>query len=1031
MLRKLLVSIVCSIAMSLSPCYAQQKLFYNFNVNNGLPSNHVYQTIIDTFGYVWIATTQGVLKYNGYKFKKFGEKDGLPKEDIWMLVEDEYNRVWINTKAYEIGYIKNDKYRGVIRSTNGLGLYPKQMTRVKGGVSFLNSRYSFGKVYDTIDFYKVIADKVSSDRILTRWTSLMERGIDQEGNLSLLHANVQYKLLKDTAGQKSFRKICTFPLLDIDRDKYFACNTPGSFMFLGSVVNKVFAYSMFGCKTSQYDLDFVKDEHILGSHQVGYTYHISTNKRRIVLDSNFRPSRIYWLKDLMPAIDTPASSLVWYVQDKLWRGFSTTSNVGMYQNLGDNSFRFIRNANFKEAKYIGCNTSNTQYWWQNSTRELIVIKPGGVVTVLELKDVYSVNDIAEVSKGKMLLGSSVGYYVFDELSGRVEPYLKKVIARYAYGINMDTVVKSNTVSSGISYYHGHNKLYGVIGDTIYASAIFRLCWTFCRNEVVYEKLLRPISQVSYVDMQNLLSYSYYEGKLEAYDIRNNKIAFLDSAVLRQLGVEKVKEIVVDNNSHNLFVLSNSGFYRYNWHSRLYSKIPLSLNSSACHIRVYKNKVVLLSEFGLVFYKTDSFGAISNPVYIPNSKYAQYRYLVSTRFYLDDSVVNFNTDKGMCAVSIPADNVFTSKSVFTDYRFIVDNSGVVSRLFANDTLTVAGMQSSLLFDVINPVGTGELSFRYRLDGKGSLWTVLNANEWYPTGMLPGRYNKVYLQAFDEGWYSDVFAVYVYVQPSWWQTGVGKFLIGSGILLLLLGVIFVASIFTKRLTDRANARKNMQTELKSLRTEIELKSIHAQINPHFIFNTLSTGLYFIKKNKMEDAYDHISAFSQLLRNYIGASRDKYIVLNEEIDNLRRYVTLQQSRFENLHEFDVEIGEGVNIYGEKIPALLLQPLVENAINHGLFHKTVPGRLLLKFEKAKDGALICIVEDNGVGRERSKEIKAEVMHKTQSYGTDLIKELIETFNKYEPLEISIEYIDKQLPETGTIVILTIKMLNQKEDKV
>jgi len=1020
--RKLVVSMFCCIAMLLSHSYAQQKLFFNYNVNNGLPSNHVYQVIVDAYGYAWLATTKGVVKYNGYKFRKFGEKDGLPKEDIWMLVEDEYSRIWINTKSFELGYIKNDKYRGMIRSEGGGGLYPKQMTRVKGGVSFLNGRHSFGQVYDTIDVYRVYGDSVYNQQVLTQWTSLNERAIDEDGNLNILHANSHYKLLKDASGKKTFQKVCTFPVQHIDKDKYFACNTAADFTLLSPTSNQVLAYSLKGCKTFQYTPDFIKNEHLLGVHLMGGVNHLSTNKRRIILDSNFNVKHTYWLRDLMPEQDTANSSFVWYIGDRLWNGFSTTSNVGMYQMLGNNAFFFLHNTGFKEAAYIGSSAGGTQYWWQNPTRELILVKPGRKVEIKHLKDMYAVHDVCNISEKKVLMASTAGYYVFDEQTGELSPYAKNVTARYAYGINIDNAVKRDTVSSGMAYYHGHTKMYGIVGDTIYTSAIFRLCWTMYRDGVIYEKLLRPVSQVSCVDFKNMCSYSYYEGKLEIYNIKKNRTAFLDSTVLRQLGIGKPKEIVVDTFSKSVFLLSNNGFYRYSWFNRVLSKVPLSLSASVCNIQVHKNNVVLLSEYGLVFYKTDAEGAISAPVYVPNHKCLQYKYLVSNRFYLDDSIVNFNTDKGMCSVLIPRDNAFKSKSTFTEYRFVVDNNGDISLLQTGDTIKVATAQHSVLLDVINPIGMGEVSFRYKVDAAEGDWTTLNANEWYPNGMLPGRYNKVYLQAFDEGWYSGVFVVYVYIEPRWWQTVQGKVVVGGVILLGLIAIVFVAVLFTRRVTERANARKNMQAELQNLRTEIELKSIHAQINPHFIFNTLSTGLYFIKKNKMEDAYDHISAFSQLLRNYIKSSRDKYIVLNEEIDNLRRYVTLQQSRFENLHEFDVEVGEGVNVYAEKIPALLLQPLVENAINHGLFHKSVPGRLLLRFEKGGDGELVCIVDDDGVGREKSKEIGAEVKHKTQSYGTDLIKELIETFNKYEPVNISIEYIDKQPPETGTTVVLRIK---------
>ena len=74
-----------------------QQGYYNFNIYNGLPSNHVYQVIVDTYGYAWIATTKGVLKYNGYTFRKFGLDEGLAKEDVWYLMEDNATKVWLGS----------------------------------------------------------------------------------------------------------------------------------------------------------------------------------------------------------------------------------------------------------------------------------------------------------------------------------------------------------------------------------------------------------------------------------------------------------------------------------------------------------------------------------------------------------------------------------------------------------------------------------------------------------------------------------------------------------------------------------------------------------------------------------------------------------------------------------------------------------------------------------------------------------------------------------------------------------------------
>ena len=106
-----------------------------------------------------------------------------------------------------------------------------------------------------------------------------------------------------------------------------------------------------------------------------------------------------------------------------------------------------------------------------------------------------------------------------------------------------------------------------------------------------------------------------------------------------------------------------------------------------------------------------------------------------------------------------------------------------------------------------------------------------------------------------------------------------------------------------------------------------------------------------------------------------------------------------------------------------MLLQPLVENAINHGLFHKSGSGLLILKFlQGANNTELICIIEDNGVGRKRAGEIKLERIVEKESHGTRLTQQLIQIYKDYEHMDIFLEYTDKPEPETGTIVKLTIK---------
>lgn len=237
---------------------------------------------------------------------------------------------------------------------------------------------------------------------------------------------------------------------------------------------------------------------------------------------------------------------------------------------------------------------------------------------------------------------------------------------------------------------------------------------------------------------------------------------------------------------------------------------------------------------------------------------------------------------------------------------------------------------------------------------------------------------------------------------------------GILLVALIIISVILI-TRRQVLRANEKKNMQMEL-------ELKAIYAQINPHFIFNTLTSALLLISRNRMDDAYTHISKFSKLLRSYLKSSRNKYVTIEEEIDNLKNYTELQQTRFKDRFHCEIITDAGMAIANIKIPSLLIQPFVENAINHGLVQSNETGKLIIEF-RYKEAAkkVICIISDNGIGRHQAKINKKNTENTLGSYGNVLIKDLVDIFNRYEKMNIDVRYVDKASPETGTSVIITI----------
>jgi LytS/YehU family sensor histidine kinase len=176
-------------------------------------------------------------------------------------------------------------------------------------------------------------------------------------------------------------------------------------------------------------------------------------------------------------------------------------------------------------------------------------------------------------------------------------------------------------------------------------------------------------------------------------------------------------------------------------------------------------------------------------------------------------------------------------------------------------------------------------------------------------------------------------------------------------------------------------------------------------------------------MDEAYSHISKFSRLLRSYIKSSRNKLITIEEEIKNLKDYIELQQNRYEGKFEYVIDIDPFIDPRLTMIPSLLLQPFVENAINHGLLLKKGKGLVSIKF-MAKKGKneITCIIEDNGVGRKFSKSLYRLEPNTEKSYGDLLIKDLVSIFNKFEQMNINITLTDKEEPLTGTIVTILIK---------
>ena len=226
----------------------------------------------------------------------------------------------------------------------------------------------------------------------------------------------------------------------------------------------------------------------------------------------------------------------------------------------------------------------------------------------------------------------------------------------------------------------------------------------------------------------------------------------------------------------------------------------------------------------------------------------------------------------------------------------------------------------------------------------------------------------------------------------EASLKKFLVAGLILLLIAGLFIFRYIASKRKNEKLASEKK-QAELQQRATELEMQALRAQMNPHFIFNCLSSINKFILKNDTDMASDYLTRFSRLIRHVLTNSQLSLIPLSDEIEMLRLYLDMERLRFSESFSYNIIYENTIEPETIYIPPMLLQPFCENAIWHGLMHKEGEGKLDLVMS-IHDGALQCIIADNGIGKEKAAELKTKSGAKQKSYGLKITTERLALFN-------------------------------------
>ncbi|UPT67909.1 MAG: histidine kinase [Sphingobacteriales bacterium JAD_PAG50586_3] len=247
----------------------------------------------------------------------------------------------------------------------------------------------------------------------------------------------------------------------------------------------------------------------------------------------------------------------------------------------------------------------------------------------------------------------------------------------------------------------------------------------------------------------------------------------------------------------------------------------------------------------------------------------------------------------------------------------------------------------------------------------------------------------------------------------------------ILLLLMVVVAAGWLVYKYRINKLIKKQKAELERQELKRQLDestLKTLRAQMNPHFIHNALNSIQSYVYSGEKELASKYLGLFSDLSRSLLDSSSLTEITLHDEIKLIELYLQLECIRLPKI-QYSITKQPGIQEYVITIPAMILQPLVENAVNHGFANKTENCQLQIHFSTVNN-MLVVVIEDNGIGRVKSAEINARKNKKYQSFSTQAIQDRITILNKNRQrpiIQVITDLYDAHNNPAGTSVKLSI----------
>ncbi|MEO6252397.1 MAG: two-component regulator propeller domain-containing protein [Ferruginibacter sp.] len=956
----------------INPVSAQQQLLKNYTINDGLVSNSIRRVYQDAKGFLWIATLEGLSKYDGHSFTNYSTANGLSHNVVNALYEDEDQRLYVALNNGAIDILSGNQ---VIPETRPAQAVINQFLKLPTGVILVSTdrngvqQFADGKP----GILKKLPSKQTFSDILLYNDSLIIAL--EESSVKVLNTN--YELLAEIGDAK---------IIDLNSTIYQDSK------------KRIWVSTVTGLQLMEFSQQ-KKGSIVLSSPPV--FFNIPILKGKIIRD-----------------IFEDAEGIMW---------FATTG--GVIKIDPDQTHQLITIKDGLPSNIVNSIFQDKEKnLWFGTAAGLSKLVTRQSITLYPMKDAFYENDYSYLlhpfKKNHVLVGTYKGTKVFNTLT---ESFT--AVSNNGNQIFFDVVTNSNPTLLA-----GHYNL--AIFDTagIKYKKIIPLPLQLS-SKIIYDKkgnfFLHNGGNLHFISgktLQKIINHritallidrrgdlwaaTWQDGLFRIkYDFSNDKLTiiathhFLPAEDIRSLFEDSKGNIWVGTRYQGVYQLSkkeNDSFAIVN----LDQKKGLTSNFIK-GIREDAN-----GNYWIAFYLgLDKLIVSGNSFRIFNfSRVNNYFTTIIGMETDDEHILWLATNDGLVKIKdgemekVPPLPVYITKVFSPDSNYSLTKSN----------LQLKYRQNRLQFEFSSPgfINEKQLLYSYRLKGNNNTeWSkASNQNIVSYASLQPGHYIfEVRTQGWNGNW-GPASAFEFVIAPPFWQTW--WFLALSS--LLLFAIIFW--IVRKRVgTIRTKA------DLKQKIAETEMMALRAQMNPHFIFNCINSIDALIQGNDKYQATVYLNKFAKLIRNILDNSKHNTVTLAKDLDTLKLYIELEQLRHENKFSAELIFDKDLLQDDYKVPPLIVQPFVENAILHGLKNKYGNEGILTIEVSIKDNMIQYMITDNGIGREAAGKI---VQNKESHLGMQMSYDRIRLFNKEEMASVKIKDLYRDQQATGTAVTVNLKII-------